>query len=227
MAIRFASLPLLAVLCSGQTFSLDSTKEIQPREVSVSSVTYQGRKAVRVVPSAESDAAFAAGKSASGGGIAVLPGATIHNGTIEVDLSGKPRADQPFADARGFVGIAFRVNADATRYECFYLRPTNGRADDQLRRNHSVQYISFPDHEWSKLRKETPGKYESYADLVPGEWTKVKIEVDGEKARLYVNGSAQPVLIVNDLKLGDSQGAVALWVGIGTEAHFANLRISK
>jgi signal peptidase I len=41
------------------------------------------------------------------------------------------------------------------------------------------------------LRKEFPEKYESYVDLVAGEWTRVKIEVRGEKARLYVNGVEQ------------------------------------
>ena len=47
------------------------------------------------------------------------------------------------------------------------------------------------------------------------------------KARLYVNDSPQPVLIVNDLKHGDTEGAVALWIGQGTEAYFSNLRLSK
>jgi hypothetical protein len=125
------------------------------------------------------------------------------------------------------VGIAFRVAADPSKYECFYIRPTNGRADDQLRRNHSTQYISMPDYPWFKLRKESPGQYESYVDVVPGEWTKIKVEVDGSKARLYVNDSPQPVLIVNDLKLGDSKGSVALWIGLGTEAYFTKLRISE
>jgi len=80
------------------------------------------------------------------------------------------------------------------------IRPTNGRADDQLRRNHSAQYISFPDYEWQRLRAEAPGQYESYVDLVPGEWTRVKVEVSGVKARLYVHDASQPSLIVNDLK---------------------------
>ena len=84
--------------------------------------------------------------------------------------------------ARGFTGVAFRISPDAAKFELFYLRPTNGRADDQERRNHSAQYDSFPDYPWFRLRKETPGKYESYVDLVPGEWTKVKISVSGVKA---------------------------------------------
>ena len=91
----------------------------------------------------------------------------------------------------------------------------------------SAQYISFPDYEWQRLRTEAPGQYESYADLVPGEWTRIKVEVSGVKARLYVNGAPQPVLVVNDLKLGDGKGAVALWIGVGTEAYFANLRLSE
>jgi hypothetical protein len=165
-------------------------------------------------------------KNGEGGGIVVLQGTSFHNGTIEVDLAGKPRAGAE-AGARGFVGLAFRVSPDPSKYECFYLRPTNGRADDQLRRNHSTQYISMPDYEWSRLRKESPGQYESYVDLAPGEWTKVKIEVSGTNARLYVNDAAQPVLVVNDLKHGDSQGAVALWIGMGTESYFANLRLSE
>jgi len=45
--------------------------------------------------------------------------------------------------------------------------------------------------------------------------------------RLYVNGASQPTLVVNDLKLGDTTGTVALWIGVGTEAYFTNLRLSE
>ena len=96
-----------------------------------------------------------------------------------------------------------------------------------MRRNHSVQYISFPDYPWQRLRKEESEKYESYVDLVPGEWTKVKIVIEGVRARLYVHGSEQPTLIINDLKNGESKGALGLWIGPGTEAHFANLRVTQ
>jgi catechol 2,3-dioxygenase-like lactoylglutathione lyase family enzyme len=46
-------------------------------------------------------------------------------------------------------------------------------------------------------------------------------------ARLYVNAAERPTLIVNDLKQPVSSGAIALWVGQGTIAHFADLRITK
>ncbi len=212
---------------AGQTFALDSTKQLQPSDVTVEPVTYRGRKAVRVLPALPANAELlVAPKNGEGGGVVVLSGTTFHDGTVEVELAGKPRAGAA-ADARGFVGVAFRVAADPSKYECFYIRPTNGRADDQLRRNHSTQYISMPEYNWSRLRKETPGQYESYVDLVPGEWTKIKIEVKGVEARLYVNDSPQPVLVVNDLKHGDVKGAVALWIGPGTEGYFTNLRLSE
>ena len=54
--------------------------------------------------------------------------------------------------ARGFIGIAFRLQGDG-RYECIYL-PTNGRADDQVRRNHSTQYSSHRDFDFARARKE-------------------------------------------------------------------------
>ena len=158
--------------------------------------------------------------------LAIVDDVEFGNGTIEVELAGQPAAGAQ-GGARGFVGVAFRVQEDDETYDCFYLRPTNGRADDQIRRNHSAQYISHPHWTWFRLREETPGQYETYVDIGPAEWIAVKIEVTGEKARLYVNGAAQPTLIVNDLKSGaDGRGKVALWMEGSTVAHFRNLRIS-
>jgi 3-keto-disaccharide hydrolase len=202
---------------------LDNPSEMQPRHVKTEWVTYKGQKALRVIDAAPANIA-------DGIQLVILNKTEFQDGVIEIELTGEPGANAG-GGARGFVGVAFRVNLDAAKdaakYECFYLRPTNGRADDQVRRNHSTQYISFPDFPWQRLRREFPEKYESYVDLVPGEWTKMKIEVRGDKARLYLHGAPQPVLVVNDLKQGQSTGKIALWVGVGTVAHFANLRVSK
>ena len=96
-----------------------------------------------------------------------------------------------------------------------------------MRRNHSAQYIAHPDWPWFRLRKEFPEKYEAYVDLVPGEWTKIRIEVRGAQAKLFVHGQAQPTLIVNDVKSGASgRGKIALWIDSGTVAHFRNLTVT-
>ena len=60
------------------------------------------------------------------------------------------------------------------------------------------------------------------------DWIKLKIEVKGKKAKLFINENKQPSLIVNDLKLGDNfSGAVGLYVDNGTEGYFTDLRIRK
>ena len=121
----------------------------------------------------------------------------------------------------------FRLSEDGRTGEGIYLRPTNGRAEDQERRNHAVQYFSAPDWPWERLRRETPSRYESYADLEPGRWTRMRIVVAGDKARLFLDGGSQPTLIVNGLKGGAGRrGGVALWIGPGTIAHFAEIRVS-
>jgi hypothetical protein len=180
------------------------------------SSNYQGRSAIQLVatPGAENGTSYA-----------VIKDAVFRDGTIEVDLAGRPAAGAP-GDARGFIGVAFRLQGDG-RYEYIYLRPTNGRADDQVRRNHSTQYSSHPDFDFARSRKEAPEKYESYVDLQPGVWTKYRIDVEGRTARLYVHGAEQPCLVVNDLKLEPREGGVALWVGPGTEGYFSNLKITR
>jgi hypothetical protein len=130
--------------------------------------------------------------------------------------------------ARGFIGIAFRIDESNSNFECIYIRPTNGRAEDQLRRNRSTQYFSYPDFKFDRLRNESFGIYESYADMGLNEWITLKIEVKNEKAKLYLNGREHPVLIVNDLKHGaNASGAVGLWVDVGTEGHFIDLKIEN
>jgi hypothetical protein len=187
----------------------------QLRKAQTESVTYHGRKALKLI---EQPAGL-------GEALAILRNRSFHDGTIEVDLAGvlSKTADE---SARGFIGIAFRMQPDESHYECIYIRPTNGRAQDQLRRNHSTQYVSSPDWPWDRLRKESPGVYESYADMVEGEWIHMKIVVHGKEAALYLGGAEQPCLLIHDLKLGDVQGAVALWGGPGTDGYFANLEIS-
>jgi hypothetical protein len=186
-------------------------------EVSLATVRYQGRQALRVADAAP------AGSQADQ--FVVLGGPDFHDGVIELWVAGEP-GPTASATARGFVGVMFRLSADAKAGEAFYLRPTNGRAEDQERRNHAVQYVSRPDWPWERLRRETPSRYESYADLQPGRWHRMRVEVSGARARLYVDGAEQPTLIVNDLKLGaEARGAVALWIGPGTVAHFAGVTV--
>jgi len=181
-------------------------------------VTYRGVRAVKLVPAPET-----AGKDEDM--MALLAGAEFKDGTIQIDVAGAPRPGMP-ADSRGFIGVSFRTGAHGAWSDVFYLRPTNGRADDQLRRNHTVQYASDPEFPWYRLRQESPGVYESYADMEAGAWTSMRIEVAGAKARLYVNGASQPCLVINDLKHGDRPGRIALWAHVETDAYFGRMTVT-
>jgi len=205
-----------AVACALPNSSAAQTPDrLTPHHVTVTAVDYRGKHAVRIVED---------GTVANGEAYAVVAGPEFHNGTIDVQLAGSPAAAAAAGGARGFIGIGFRLRDG--KFEYIYLRPTNGRADDQVRRNHSTQYSSFPSFDFATSRKEAPEKYESYVDLEPGVWTQYRIVVQGPTARLFVQGAPQPCLIVNDLKLGDASGAVALWIGPGTEGYFSGLTIT-
>jgi hypothetical protein len=209
-------------------YPLESAKGLRLHNVTAEPVTYKGKRGLRVTTAADAQRrvdSLPVGQQSQFERLAVIEGTSFANGVIEAEIAGAPGAGAA-PGARGFVGIAFRVQPDMRTYDAFYLRPTNGRAEDQERRNHSAQYISHPEWTWNRFRNETPSRYESYVDLVPGAWTKVRIEIRGTQARLFVHDQPQPTLIVNDLKTGaEARGAIALWIDVGTVAHFRNLRV--
>jgi hypothetical protein len=209
-------------------YPLESTAGLRLHNVAATPATLQGKKGLRITVSEEAQRrlqTMTPDDQARFPQLASIDGLKFANGVIEAEIAGAPAPGAP-EGARGFVGIAFRLQTDVTTYDVFYLRPTNGRAEDQERRNHAVQYSSHPDWPWFRLRKENPSKYESYVDLMPDVWTKIKIDVRGERARLYVHGQEQPTLIVNDLKTGaQGKGAVALMIDRSTVAHFRGLRV--
>ena len=48
-----------------------------------------------------------------------------------------------------------------------------------------------------------------------------------QAVRLVEQGepAEQPCLIVNDLKLGETSGRIALWIGAGPEAYFSRVTV--
>jgi hypothetical protein len=222
--LRGAVMGILLLLSSVFLFAQDTrfgNYGLEPVLVNMSVTNIDGKKAVRV-------SRDTAAKGADLPTFVRLKNTDdFSNGTIEVMLLSRllPNAG---AGARGFIGLAFRISRDNSQFESIYIRPTNGRADDQLRRNHSTQYFSYPDYKFDRLRKEAEGKYESYADMGLDEWIKMKIVVKNAQAKLYLNDNPQPALIVNDLKLGAAgSGAIGLWVDGGTDAFFRDIKVVK
>lgn len=212
-------------------YPLEAADGLRLHNVAVEPAVLDGKKGLRVTLSDETQRRFKGmtdeevnDVQARVGQYAVIEGFEFSDGVITAEIAGAP-APGAGAASRGFVGIAFRLHDGA--YDLFCLRLTNGRAEDQERRNHATQYASHPDWPWFRLRQDTPSRYESYVDLRPDVWTTIRIDVRGDRARLYVHGQEQPTLIVNDLKSGVQRaGKVALWINYGTVAHFRNLTVT-
>lgn len=223
--IVIASGLLLAVADAGwgQSISLDTLPSVAIlRDVTATPSEFQGRKALRVELTVTHDTIDLNFDEPT----FVLIPADFTDGTIAVDLVGQLNGKGP-ATARGFVGIAFRIRPDISKYEAIYLRPTNGRRAPPPRNEHAIQYYAYPDWKFDRTREESPGRYERGADIGPGEWIHFRLVVDGATAKAYVNNKPEPVLVVDDLKLGaGARGAIGLWVGNGTEAFFANLVVT-
>ncbi|UWZ82502.1 DUF1080 domain-containing protein [Occallatibacter riparius] len=196
-----------------QNFALTDASALAVTGGKAEAADYLGRKAVRLTTAAESDI------------FAFVNGSNLQDGAIDVDLAIKITTP-PGVRMPGFTGLAFRSRSDGSHYDMFYLRPRNSLAEDQAMRNHSVQYVAKPDYDWYPLRRQWPWVYEAWADLKPETWTHVQIELHGRTARLFLNGSKLPSLVINGLKGEDLKGGIALWGYPGEESYFSNLRIT-
>lgn len=150
----------------------------------------------------------------------------LKDGAFEVKVLSRIQQPSPFLRAQGFIGLAFRVNEDNTAFESIYLRPNVGRSDQQLARNHAIQYYAYPDFKFNKLRNPVyQGQYETYADIGLDEWITLRIDVEDKKATLYINDQKYPSFIVNEMLGKSASGSIGLWVDIGTEGYFKDFRI--
>lgn len=105
------------------SYQLNDLSKLELFNLNAELVAYRGRLALQLV---ERDA------TSEEQCIAIIKDSAFKNGVIETEIAGIPKADA-FEGARGFVGIAFRVQPQGKQFEYFFIRPTNGRADDQLR----------------------------------------------------------------------------------------------
>jgi hypothetical protein len=150
----------------------------------------------------------------------------FHNGIIEVDMYSKYLPDAPDF-ARGFIGIAYRINEDDSEFESFYVRPSNGRScTDPVRRSHGCQYFSYPGYTFDYFREFGITDFEAQVDIDLEEWIHLKAEIMDEKASFYINDKL--VLVVENQKHGKGiKGKMGMFVDIGTDAYFANLKITS
>ena len=157
--------------------------------------------------------------------LVIIP-ASFTNGTIEVNILSRLNGKGP-ADARAFAGIAYRVTAGGDRFEAVYLRPLNGQKTNppSPRDRRAIQYFAYPDWKFDRLREQYPdGDYEAGADIGPDEWISLKLDIDDTRLTATVNGTE--TLTLSETKAAPVAGAVGLFVDIGSESFFSNLKIT-
>lgn len=195
------------------------TENFQAVHTTLENVQLDGDNALRVVKSEKID-------RPDEDTFAQLLGPDFHNGIICVEMRSRLLPDAP-EYARGFIGIVFRSSEGGAEFESYYVRPTNGRHPDPVRRTHGSQYFSYPGYTFSYFREHDITGFEAPCDIGLDEWITLKAEIKEEKAVFYVNDMESPVLTVNHLKHGaDARGSVGLYVDIGTEGFFRNLQVT-
>lgn len=194
--------------------------------VTTTQAVHGGRPALRIELSEEEQAAQLAGAGGNRPTFAVLD-VPFANGVIEVDIAAEING-RGGKDARGFAGIAFHLTEDGEAFEAVYLRMSNGTANTppppSPRDVRAIQYIAHPDFHFADSRAVRPAHYEKAAVVALGRWHRLRLEIDGSNLKAFVDGAL--ALAIDDLRRADHRGAIGLWVGDGTRAHFANLTIS-
>src|SRR5438270_8450567 len=87
----------------GVTLALNDAAQVQPHNVTATAVRYRGSDALEVRLTGPY-------RGPDTDTFAFVPGFDFHNGTIEVDVAGTP-LPSALPGARGFVGVAFRIDA--------------------------------------------------------------------------------------------------------------------
>jgi len=145
-------------------------------------------------------------------GSANLKDVAFTDGTIQVDIA--------CTGARSYPGIVFRSDATGT-YEIVYLRPHHGTTfEDVVQYTPTYRNVSC----WQLFNG--PGKTAS-ADLRPGQWITLKLEISGDRCRAFLDDDPQPVLDIQHLALGTRSGAIGVHGPANGSAFFSNFRYTK
>jgi sugar lactone lactonase YvrE len=140
-------------------------------------------------------------------GTAILPDVEFENGVIEVDLA--------VGEGRSYPGIVFRVQSHAD-YERFYIRPHRaGLYPDALQYTPIFNQVAG----WQLYNGSG---YTAAAEIPKNEWIRVRMEVKGSQATVYLGNAGMPALEITQLKHGVSRGSIGVLGPKDASACFSN-----
>lgn len=139
--------------------------------------------------------------------MAILKKGEYSNFVLEYDVAGE-----------SMPGLGFRAK-DLRNYEYMYFRVMNGG------KKTAIQYYPVYNgaHGWMVYNYP---HFESGAEIKTKEWFHVKMEVFGDKMRLFVNGQEQPNIETELLRTDIKKGSIFLKTSFAN-GYFANFTIKE
>ena len=142
-------------------------------------------------------------------GVALLRGAAMENGTLELDLAA--------SDTTNFLGVVFR--AAAPRFSnVLFLRPGASGTEESVQYGPAFNSVGVA---WQVYHGDGAN---AVAVLPRNRWIHLRIVLQGPVAQVYVDTATAPTLVVPRVVVSGGAG-LGLWAGaFGRGAYFSNIR---
>ncbi|MHB1009041.1 MAG: hypothetical protein ACYC1E_07385 [Propionibacteriaceae bacterium] len=125
--------------------------------------------------------------------------------------------------AAPLAGLAYRVSNRDRRSRQAEVRPLNGprHKPPTAWTRRAAQFVTYQQWPFDSLQPPTPS-----TGSAPGldQWTRVSVQIDGTRLVALVDGDVSLVIPVN--RAAAPRGDIGLFVDVGTEAYFSNLRVT-
>jgi len=177
---------------SAQTPDVSLAPEAWNATDSVRSVSYLGRPSLYI-----------------NRGVALVRGASMENGTLDLDLAA--------SDTTTFLGVAFRA-ATPRFSNVVFLRPGASGTEEAVQYGPAFNSLGVA---WQVYHGEGAN---AVAEVPRNRWIHVRIELDGPVARVYLDTATAPTLVVPRVVASGGTG-LGVWAGaFGRGAYFSNIR---
>jgi sugar lactone lactonase YvrE len=144
-------------------------------------------------------------------GTALLEDVDFGDGVIEVDMAIEN------VRTRSYPGLIFRARPQG-HYEQFYVRPHRSPIyPDTLQYTPAFNGVAG----WQLYSGEG---FTALGNIPEKQWFRVKMEIKGSQARIFIDDAEEPALVIPRLKHGTSTGAIGVTGPADGTAYFSNFR---
>lgn len=177
---------------AAQSVSVSPSPDAWEATDSLRSVSYLGRPALYI-----------------NRGVALVRGASMENGTVDLDLAA--------SDTTTFLGVAFRA-ATPRFSNVVFLRPGASGTEEAVQYGPAFNSLGVA---WQVYHGDGAN---AVADVPRNHWVHLRIELTGPIARLYLDTATTPTLVVPRVVASGGAG-LGVWTGaFGRGAYFSDIR---